>query len=215
MPTDRPARIVVVDDHGLFRSGLITLIDSMPFYQVVGEAESGEQALQVISESDPDLVLIDVNMPGMGGIELVRALRETGDSLDLVMLTISRQEEDLLGAIRAGADGYILKNAEPDELREMLDAVQADQSVISPELTGAVFKAVRSGRLEDPADILTAREKDVLRCLADGLTTDQTAEKLVISRNTVKTHVRHILEKLEVSNRAEAVSVAIKRGVLA
>jgi len=215
MPTDRPARIVVVDDHGLFRSGLITLIDSMPFYQVVGEAESGEQALQVISESDPDLVLIDVNMPGMGGIELVRALRETGDSLDLVMLTISRQEEDLLGAIRAGADGYILKNAEPDELKEMLDAVQADQSVISPELTGAVFKAVRSGRLEDPADILTAREKDVLRCLADGLTTDQTAEKLVISRNTVKTHVRHILEKLEVSNRAEAVSVAIKRGVLA
>jgi DNA-binding NarL/FixJ family response regulator len=215
MPTDRPARIVVVDDHGLFRSGLITLIDSMPFYQVVGEAESGEDALGVISDTDPDLVLIDVNMPGMGGIELVRALRETGDSLDLVMLTISRQEEDLLGAIRAGADGYILKNAEPDELKAMLDAVQADQSVISPELTGAVFKAVRTGHLEDPADILTAREKDVLRCLADGLTTAQTAEKLVISRNTVKTHVRHILEKLEVSNRAEAVSVAIKRGVLA
>jgi DNA-binding NarL/FixJ family response regulator len=214
MPTDRPARIVVVDDHGLFRSGLITLIDSMPFYQVVGEAESGEDALGVISDTDPDLVLIDVNMPGMGGIELVRALRETGDSLDLVMLTISRQEEDLLGAIRAGADGYILKNAEPDELREMLDAVQADQSVISPELTGAVFKVVRTGHLEDPAEMLTPREKDVLRCLADGLTTAQTAEKLVISGNTVKTHVRHILEKLEVSNRAEAVSVAIKRGVL-
>lgn len=214
MAIDRPTRIVVVDDHGLFRSGLITLIDSMNFYQVVGEAESGERALEVIAETLPDLVLIDINMPGMSGIELVQALREGDADLHLVMLTISRHEEDLKGAIRAGADGYILKSAEPEELRKMLDAVQADQSVISPELTGAVFKVVRTGYLEDPAEILTDREKEVLRCLADGLTTDQTAEELVISRNTVKTHVRHILEKLEVSNRAEAVSVAIKRGVI-
>lgn len=214
MAADRTARIVVVDDHALFRSGLVNLIEGMNFYTVVGEAGDGKQALEVIEETDPDLVLIDVNMPGMGGIELVEALRKEKEKIRLVMLTISRHEEDLVGAVRAGADGYILKNSEPEDLKTMLDAVLGDQSVISPEMTDAVFKVVRTGYLEDPAEILTEREREVLHCLAEGLTTAQTAEKLVVSSNTVKTHVRHILEKLKVSNRAEAVSVAMKQGLL-
>ena len=210
-----PYRIVVVDDHSLFRSGLINLIRDMDSFQIAGQAGDGREALNVIQDTEPDLVLVDVNMPEMNGIQVVKSVRETNQSIRLVMLTISKQEEDLMGAIQAGADGYILKNAEPEDLEEALRGVMADQSVLSPEVTGTVFKVMRSvGQKEAPDDPLTEREKDVLQCLAQGLTTAESAEELVISKNTVKTHVRNILDKLDVANRAEAVSVALKRGII-
>jgi DNA-binding NarL/FixJ family response regulator len=208
-----PLRLVVVDDHSLFRRGLVSLLVDMPEFQVVGEAGDGQEALAVIAELKPDVVLLDLNMPVMDGIETVTALRRQSDAQRIMMLTISQDDEDLLAAIRAGADGYLLKNTEPDELRKAILRLSQGQSVLSPEVTAPVLKALaRSPKI--PKVLLSERELEVMRCLAEGQTTLQIAARLFISENTVKTHVRHILEKLEASNRTEAVSKAIQMGLI-
>jgi two-component system nitrate/nitrite response regulator NarL len=206
-------RIVVVDDHALFRRGLVGLLSEMENFSVVGEASNGEDALGIITEQVPDVVLLDINMPGISGIETLAALRRQGLKSQVLMLTISQQEEDLLGAIRAGAQGYLLKNAEPETLQTTIKQVVAGKSVLAPEVTGQVFRLVRSGQLGS-STVLTEREVEVLSYLARGLTTSQTGTEMFISENTVKTHIRHILEKLEVSNRAEAVARASQLGLI-
>jgi len=206
-------RIVVVDDHALFRRGLVGLLSEMQDFQVVGEASNGDEALAVIAEQKPDVVLLDVNMPGLDGIETLTALQKQGAKSHVLMLTISQQEEDLIGAIREGAKGYLLKNAEPETLRNTIKQVVDGKSVLAPEITAQVFRLVRSGQL-GTSNVLTEREIEVLRFLARGLTTSQTGAELYISENTVKTHIRHILEKLEVSNRAEAVARATHLGLI-
>jgi len=208
-----PLRLVVVDDHSLFRRGLVSLLADMPEFQVVGEAGDGKQALDIIANRKPDVVLLDLNMPVMDGIETVTELRRQSNDQRIMMLTISQDDEDLMAAIRAGADGYLLKNTEPDELRKAILRLSQGQSVLSPEVTAPVLKALaRSPQI--PKVLLSDRELEVMRCLADGQTTLQIAARLFISENTVKTHVRHILEKLEASNRTEAVSKAIQMGLI-
>ncbi len=209
----RVIRLVVVDDHALFRAGLVSLLTSIPEFEIVGEAGDGRQALAVVREEKPDVVLLDVNMPVMGGVEMVEALQDY-DRPRILMLTISKHDEDLFGAIAAGADGYLLKDAEPDELRRAINLVADGKSVLSPEVTSRVLKAVSSSHGIPPDVALSKREMDVLNCLAKGMTSAQIAKVLFISENTVKTHVRHILEKLEASNRAEAVSRAIQLGII-
>lgn len=206
-------RIVVVDDHALFRAGLVSLLTTIPEFEIVGEAGDGREALSIVADEKPDIVLLDVNMPVMGGVEMVEALQET-EKPRILMLTISKHDEDLFGAIAAGADGYLLKDAEPDELRRSIILVAEGKSVLSPEVTGRVMKVVGSSHGIPPDVALSRREMDVLKCLAKGKTSAQIASDLFISENTVKTHVRHILEKLEASNRAEAVSRAIQLGVI-
>ena len=206
-------RLVVVDDHALFRAGLISLLSEMSEFQIVGEAGEGSVALEVVNKVKPDVVLLDVNMPGMGGVETVRALRK-GDSPKVIMLTISKSEEDLFGAIAAGADGYLLKNSEPEELRKAILAVSHGMSVLSPQVTRQVLRAVNTDQGINPDSGLSLREMEVLECLSQGLTTAQIATELYISENTAKTHVRHILEKLEAANRAEAVSKATQMGLI-
>jgi len=206
-------RIVVVDDHTLFRRGLVGLLAEMEGFQVVGEAANGQDALGIIETEKPDIVLLDVNMPGMNGIETLAAMRKQGMASPVLMLTISQHEEDLIGAIRAGASGYLLKNAEPETLRQTIRQVAAGKAVLAPEVTEQVFRLVRSGPLGS-ANLLTEREVEVLRFLSHGLTTAQTGAEMFISENTVKTHVRHILDKLEVSNRAEAVAKATQIGLI-
>jgi DNA-binding NarL/FixJ family response regulator len=206
-------RLVVVDDHGLFRAGLVSLLTTFPEFEIIGEAGDGREALTVIKATNPDVVLLDVNMPVMDGVETVEILQKD-DAPRILMLTISRHDEDLFGAIAAGADGYLLKDAEPEELRKAINLVAEGKSVLSPEVTSRVLKAVSSSH-GIPSDIaLSKREMDVLKCLADGMTSSQVASELFISENTVKTHVRHILEKLEAANRAEAVSRAIQLGII-
>ncbi|MFL7891012.1 MAG: response regulator [Anaerolineales bacterium] len=206
-------RLVVVDDHGLFRAGLVSLLTTFPEFEIIGEAGNGREALSVIKQTNPDVVLLDVNMPVMDGVEMVEFLQKV-DAPRILMLTISRHDEDLFGAIAAGADGYLLKDAEPEELRKAINLVAEGKSVLSPEVTSRVLKAVSSSH-GIPSDIaLSKREMDVLKCLAGGMTSSQVASELFISENTVKTHVRHILEKLEASNRAEAVSRAIQLGII-
>jgi DNA-binding NarL/FixJ family response regulator len=206
-------RIVVVDDHALFRRGLVGLLAEMEGFQVVGEAANGQVALGIIEMEKPDIVLLDVNMPEMSGIQTLTAMRRQGLNSLVLMLTISQHEDDLIGAIRAGASGYLLKNAEPETLRQTIKQVMAGKSVLAPEVTEQVFRLVRSGQL-DSANLLTDREVEVLRFLSRGLTTVQTGTEMFISENTVKTHIRHILEKLEVSNRAEAVAKATQIGLI-
>ena len=203
-------RLVVVDDHTLFRRGLISLLEGMTEFQVVGQANNGEEALKVIENTRPDIVLLDVNMPQMDGIATVRALRSNHQTVKILMLTISKNDQDLLGAIRAGADGYLIKSTEPDDLRKSLLRLADGQGVLSPEITAPLMHALAHPDANDHQPFLSDRELEVLNCLAEGQTTQQIATCLFISENTVKTHIRHILEKLESSNRTEAVSKAIQ-----
>lgn len=206
-------KLVVVDDHALFRAGLLSLLREMESISVVGEAENGLQALEVVRNTRPDVVLLDVNMPVMNGVETVRSLKMVSE-VKIIMLTISRSDDDLLSSIVAGADGYLLKNSEPSELRNAIQLVYEGKSILSPEITQQVMNAVSFESKQNLDNDLSDRELDVLACLSSGRTTAQIANELFISENTVKTHVRHILNKLEASNRAEAVSKAITLGLL-
>jgi DNA-binding NarL/FixJ family response regulator len=208
-------RLVVVDDHALFRAGLISLLRGMPEFEVVGEASDGKDLIELARRTRPDVILLDINMPGVSGVEAVQALREARDlACHIIMLTISKNHDDLFGAISAGADGYLLKSAEPEELRKAILQVSRGLSVLSPQVTRQVLDAFSVGPSLSPREELSSRELDVLQCLAQGMTTSQVADRLVISENTVKTHVRHILEKLEASNRLEAVSKATQSGLI-
>lgn len=210
-------RFAVVDDHALFRAGLISLLEDIPEFVIVGEAGDGTKALDLVRTTKPDVLLLDVNMPGMSGVETVRAIRSfpVSEQCRILMLTISKSEDDLLGAIKAGADGYLLKNSEPDELRKAISLVNQGLSVLSPQVTRQVLKVAVSGDpIYSTENLLSTREMEVLVCLAQGKTTIQIGKDLYISENTVKTHVRHILEKLEASNRAEAVSKATQMGLI-
>jgi len=206
-------RIVVVDDHTLFRRGLVGLLTEMEGFQVVGEASDGRDALGVIAKQKPDVVLLDINMPGMDGVETLQVLQKMDLESHVLMLTISQRDEDLLRAIRAGAKGYLLKNAEPEALRKTIEQIAAGKSVLAPEVTEQVLRLVRSNQ-SGTSNLLTERELDVLRYLARGLTTSQAGAELFISENTVKTHIRHIHEKLDVSNRAEAIAKATQLGLI-
>lgn len=207
-------RLLVVDDHALFRRGLVSLLSDLKGVQVVGEAGNGEEALAEVARCAPDVVLLDVNMPTMGGVETVEALRRQKFEGAILMLTVSKQEDDLLGAIRAGADGYLLKNVEPDELRRAITEVAAGRGVLSPEVTRQVMRAASMPYTRGPGEDLSRREREVLEALGKGLTTAQIAAELFISDNTVKTHVRHILEKLDAANRTEAVRKAVQLGLI-
>jgi len=210
-------RLGVVDDHALFRAGLISLLSEIQDFQIVGEAGDGPAAIELVRRTHPDVLLLDVNMPGMSGVDVVRTLRSLQPARQphIIMLTISKSEEDLLGAIAAGADGYLLKSAEPDELRKAILLVSQGLAVLSPQVTRQVLRAAMSGDQGRVAESgLSTREMEVLECLSQGKTTVQIANELYISENTVKTHVRHILEKLEASNRAEAVSKASQMGLI-
>ena len=209
-----PLRLAVVDDHALFRRGLAGLLEEIPGFQVVAQAADGEEALRVIEQSHPDVILLDLNMPVMDGLTTLRRIKARRPAPRVIMLTISQEEPDLLEAIRGGADGYLLKNTEPDDLRKAILRVAEGQGALSPEVTAPVLRAVTlsSGNYEAP--LLSEREVEVLRCMVDGLTTQQIGGRLFISENTVKTHVRHIFEKLEVSNRAEAVGRAMQLGLI-
>ncbi|MDX9993121.1 MAG: response regulator transcription factor [Anaerolineales bacterium] len=207
-------RLMVVDDHSLFRRGLISLLEEMPEFLVVAEAANGQEALEKIEQAQPDVLLLDINMPVLDGIQALDAVRKLRPAQKVIMLTISQNDDDLIDAIVAGANGYLLKNAEPEALRGTLQQVFAGNAVLAPEITGKVLQAVRRSKTERSRGLLSEREIDVLKCLANGQTTSQIAGTLFISENTVKTHIRHILEKMEVNNRAEAVARASQMNLL-
>jgi two-component system nitrate/nitrite response regulator NarL len=207
--------LLIVDNHTLFRQGLVSLLQSEPGYRVVGEASNGEEALRLVPELSPDVVLMDVKMPGIGGVEATRRLVEGDPETRVLMLTVSEEEENLLAAIQAGARGYILKNADAGELLEAIQRVHAGEAMLSPAMTLRLLQTVKSGGIPTPlAELpLTSREQDVFHLLAQGASNRQIAETLMITENTVKTHVRNILEKLELHSRTEVAAFARRRSL--
>lgn len=207
-----PVKLVLADDHPLFRQGLARLLNEQPDFVVQAEASSGEEALRLCRRHQPHVVLLDVHMPGGGGIEAIRALKQQSD-IGILMLTISDKDDDLLGALAAGADGYLLKTAEPDQLCQAIRQVASGRGALSPEVTARVIRAAASQGQQQAAS-LSPRETEVITELAQGATTAEIAARLVISENTVKTHIRRILDKLEAANRAEAVARATALGLI-
>lgn len=207
---ERPIRLLLVDDHALFRQGIARLLRDEADFAVVGEAENGREGLYMAERHRPDVVLLDVHMPGSDGVETARRLKQLAD-VKVLMLTVSDKDRDLLGALEAGADGYLLKNLEPEQLRQAIRQVVAGGGALSPEVTPRVMAAARRAQ---PSLELSPREQEVLAELAQGATTAEIAVTLHISPNTVKTYVRRILDKLDVSNRTEAVARAVTLGLL-
>jgi len=207
-----PLRILIADDHTLFRRGLVSLLNETGDMIVVGEAGNGVDAARLAAEVRPDAILMDVNMPGGGGVEAVRRLRDVLPAAPVIMLTVSEQDDDLLGAIRAGARGYLLKNAESDELFGAIRSIVSGQAVLTSALTLRLFDYITRTPSVSSGSPLTTREAEILRLIADGNTNREIAVQLHLSENTIKTHVARILEKLETSSRAEAVALARARG---
>ncbi len=206
-------RVLVVDDHALFRRGVVELLVEQPDFFVVGDVNNPQDALVLAERHRPQIVLLDVHMPAGRGIDIVQDLKRVADTR-VIMLTISDEDEDLLDALAAGADGYLLKSSEPEELCQAIRQVAAGRSVLSPDVTAQVMRAAARARQQPPPVTLSEREQQVLSRLATGATTSEIATSLVISESTVKTHIRHILEKLEATNRAEAVGRAVALGLL-
>jgi len=208
-------RILIIDDHPLFRKGVRQLIEMAPHLEVVGEASSGEQGLLVAPELDPDLILLDLHMSGMGGIGTLKAIRDAGLDCRVVILTVSDNADDLVAAIRAGADGYLLKDMEPEELLAAIDAALNGRTVIGERLSGMLARAIREEATAKQRDAagLTDRETEILQGLAQGLSNKLIARNLNITEATVKVHVKNLLKKLGFRSRLEAAVWAVERGI--
>jgi len=208
-------RVMLVDDHDLFRRGLELVLRDELDLEIVGEAGDGLAAIERATELQPDVVLMDVRMPGVGGIEATRRIRNALPATKVVMLTVSDDEEDLYAAIRAGANGYLLKEVSIDEVANAVRAVVRGQSLVTPSMATKLFTEfnVLSRRVDaqhGTATRLTEREVEVLRLVAKGMSNKEIAAELVIAENTVKNHVRNILEKLQMKSRMEAAMYAVR-----
>jgi len=213
-------RVMIVDDHALFRRGLQMVLEAEEGIEVVGEAGDGQEAIQKAEEAMPDVVLMDVRMPKRSGIEATTALKEVLPNVKILMLTISDEEADLYEAIKAGASGYLLKEISIEEVANAVRAVEAGQSLISPSMASKLLTefATMVKKTDDrqplPAPRLTDRELQVLKLVAQGFNNRDIAKDLFISENTVKNHVRNILEKLHLHSRMEAVVYAVREKLL-
>ena len=215
-----PIRVLVVDDHALFRRGLEMVLAHEDDIDVVGEAEDGADAVEKAIETTPDIVLMDVRMPRRGGIDACTAIKDAVPSSKIIMLTISDEEADLYEALKAGATGYLLKEISIDEVAAAVRAVHGGQSLISPSMDSKLLNEFASmikrddERQQVPVPRLTEREMEVLRLVAKGLNNREIAKQLFISENTVKNHIRNILEKLQLHSRMEAVVYAVREKLL-
>jgi len=211
-PTDNT--IIVIDDHPLFRKGVADLIAMAGTLRLVGEAASGEQGVALALEHHPDLILLDLNMKGMDGIATLKRLKAAELESRIIMLTVSDNEEDVVAALRAGADGYLLKDMEPEDILERLRQAMQGRLVISDNLTELLAHALRQEskpRSADEAE-LTPREQEILALIAKGYSNKLIARELDISVGTIKVHVKHILKKLKLRTRVEAAVWAINAG---
>lgn len=213
---DAPASILIIDDHPLLRRGVSQLLELEDDMALIGEAGEPETGIRLALELDPDMVLLDLNMPGLNGIETLKRLRDEGYAGRVVMFTVSDHEEDVVAALQGGADGYLLKDMDPDEMIRQLRQASLGRMVISESLTALLAEALRSQRSRPTApDIhsLTQREREILRELAGGLSNKMIARKLDITEGTVKVHVKHLLKKLNLRSRVEAAVWAVQEGV--
>lgn len=213
-------RVMICDDHALFRRGLIMVLESEDGIEVVGEAEDGEDAIARVGDLAPDVILMDVRMPRVSGIDATRSIGEAVPSAKILMLTVSDEEDDLYEAIKAGATGYLLKEISIEEVATAVRAVMSGQSLISPAMASKLLTEFTTlakkadERQAVPTPRLTDRELEVLKLVAQGMSNREIAAELYISENTVKNHVRNILEKLHLHSRMEAVVYAVREKLL-
>jgi len=215
-----PIRILVVDDHTLFRRGLIALLSRDPQFQTVGDAADAGEALRRAQELQPDLILLDNHLPGVNGVDVLPALREAAPATRVVMLTVSEDERDLVAALDAGASGYLLKTIEGDALAQAIRRVMQGESSVAPEMTGKLIAAYRGHAAPPAARVaasplaqLSPREREILHGIACGASNKEIARDLGIAETTVKIHVQHVLRKLDVSSRVNAAVIAAANGL--
>ena len=213
-----PIRILLVDDHALFRKGVASLLEKEPGFTVVGEAADGAEAVQKAQALAPDIVLMDVHMPGTDGLQATRQLSTALPSARVVMLTISEEDRDLFEAIKAGARGYLLKSVDPEQLFSLLRGVSRGEAPLSPLTAARILQQLAGGGAPvapaAPGSELTAREKEVLELLVAGLTNKEIGARLQIAENTVKNHLKNIRGKLHLDNRVQAAMAAVERGLV-
>lgn len=215
----RPIRVLIVDDHAVIRQGLRLLLESQPDLEVVADCENGREALLLVERLRPDVVLMDVVMPGLNGIEATRQVRRASSATRVVILSGFVDEEQITGAIRAGASGYLVKNSDVSELILAIQTVHRGNQYFSAALSEGFdiaelqLQARRSGQ-RTSLDALTPREREVLQLIAEGLTNQQIADELVVSVKTVEAHKTHIMEKLKARSRTDLIRYALKRGIV-
>jgi len=213
-------RVLIVDDHSLFRRGIADVLSSCDDLEVAGEAVDGLEGIEKARQLKPDVILMDLNMPNCSGLEAIQALQTELPETNVLILTVSEMEEDLFASIKYGAKGYLLKNAEPDELIQAIYHVARGESIILPLMATKLlieFQNLSSGRKKkhDEGEAgLSPREREVLQLVAKGATNREIADSLYISENTVKTHLQNIMEKLHLANRSQAAAYAIQKGLV-
>lgn len=206
-------RLMLADDHRMFRQGLRELIERKTPFEVVGEAQTGREVLEQVDRLRPDILLLDIQMPDLDGITVARQLGASHPDIKIIMLTMYREDQHLLDAIKAGVKGYLLKDADADELLAVIGRVTRGESALDPALTARVFEAVRRPLGPDLVEALSERELDILRLVAAGHDNRTIASQLHLSEKTVGNRLSEIFQKLNVTNRTQAALVAVQRGL--
>ena len=206
-------RLLIADDHPVVRQGLRAFLETQPGVEIVGEAVDGEDAVLQVERLLPDVVLMDIVMPKIDGIEAIRRLRDVSPSTQAIVLTSFADDDKIVAAVRAGAAGYLLKDARPQELIDAIRAVARGEALLAPSIAARLIRELSRPNEDPAAEVLTARELDVLRLIANGRSNKEIAADLVLSEKTVKTHVSHVLDKLGLADRTQAAIFAVKHGL--